>query len=122
MNILEVTTVQGLLFALAVFGGQALILIIVHYAVRAFKTWYMDAIVGPHIDPIKDDVKSIKEEHIRQGRILAKHDTALEKYTTYTLLLLGKVFGGIPNLDVMENLDEPHTPATTPLSKREELK
>jgi hypothetical protein len=119
---MEISTTQGLFWALALFGGQAMVLMTVHFGIKAFKTWYMDAIVGPHIDPIKDDVRQIKDEHVRQGQILAKHDSALEKYTTYTLLLLGKVFGGIPNLDVMDELDEPHTQANVPLNKQGESK
>ena len=95
-----------MVIGLAVFGGQVVILAGLHFGVQAFKRWFMDVVIKPHIEPIQSDLRTVTANQGDLQRMVETHEKRLETFSTYTLLLLGKVFGGKPDLDVMAGIDE----------------
>ena len=55
-----------------------------------FKNWLQSGVVEPYIRPLRDDMKSMREERAEDRKMLLEHDK-------YVYLLLGKQFGEIPN-------------------------
>ncbi len=108
--------ILAILIGLALLGFQALLLALAHYGVKAFQKWFTDTLVVPHISPMQEDLATIKDQQLESTKMLTAHSQQLadhtakwEKVNTWTLLLLGKVFGGIPNLDVVSGLEEEAT-------------
>lgn len=113
------TELLAAIVGLAVIGTQAVILLLFSLGVKAFKSWFMSEVINPHVSPIKTTVEKIERTNESLSHRLEEHDKAIKDYSTYTLMLLGKVFGGKPDLSVMDLIDEPHTPGETPLTKKE---
>lgn len=84
--------------ALSLVGGQATVLAILHFGVKAFQKWFMSAVVDPHVKPMQEDVKSMKNAQASMSALLARHDAALEEQGRHIAMLQGKVFGGFPDM------------------------
>lgn len=89
-----------IIMGLAMFGGQAILIATIHFGVKAFKSWFMSDVIKPHIEPMQVNIKTMSDKQNNMVELVAKHDAQIGKFTQYTLMLLGKVFGGIPNLEL----------------------
>lgn len=90
---------EWVLIAFSLIGGQATLLAIAHFGVKAFQRWFMSDVIDPHVKPMQADISSMKSEQIAMGVLLARHDGVLEEQGKHIAMLQGRVFGGIPRMD-----------------------
>lgn len=82
----EWAILAGYMFTIA---GQIIALVV---GAARLKRWFEKSVVDPYVKPIRDDVGTLKEGQVEDRALLRKHDK-------YIYLLLGKQFGGIPDID-----------------------
>ena len=92
----EITIPQWAIVVFSIIGGQATIIAIVHFGVRAFQRWFMADIIDPHIKPMQEDLKTIRSDYAETKALVATHDSVLSEHDKHIAMLQGKVFGGIP--------------------------
>lgn len=88
-----------LIIIFSLIGGQATVLAVVHFGVRAFQKWFMSDVINPHVKPMQEDIKAMKNEQMAMAALVARHDGVLEEQGKHIAMLQGKVFGGFPSLD-----------------------
>jgi len=85
---------------LAVLGGQFLVLLLFRYGLKAFQRWFMSEVIEPHIKPMQEDVKSLKDTQADSNAVLEEVVRTQRAHDNFIYMLLGKVFGGVPDTDV----------------------
>lgn len=92
------TPTDILLIIFSLIGGQATVLAVLHFGVKAFQRWFMAEVIDPHVKPIQADVAAMKTDQNSARTLLATHDAVLNEHDKHIAMLQGKVFGGIPIL------------------------
>lgn len=87
-------------------GGQATILAVVHFGVRAFQRWFMAEVIDPHVKPMQADISTMKQDQSAVRALVATHDAVLSEHDKHIAMLQGKVFGGIPVIGKVAVADE----------------
>lgn len=73
----------------------------IHRGILALQGWFSHDVLGPYLTPIRDDMGSVKDQVAQIAKERQIDRQLLMEHDKFIYILLGKQFGGIPDLNAV---------------------